>query len=126
MSTKKNENTLFQSFKYAFNGISSLFKERNFKIHSIIALLVIIAGFFFRITIAEWILLLLTISSVFVAEALNTCIEKVCDFITPNYHKRIGIIKDIAAGAVLIAVIISVIIGILVFRPYIWAYFNFT
>lgn len=76
-----------------------------------------IAGFIFQISTTEWILQLLAIGLVMTAEALNTAIEKLTDYIQPEYDKKIGFIKDIAAGAPAIAAIIAVIIGVLIYLP---------
>ncbi len=113
------------SFKYAFNGIIFLIKsQHNAWIHLSAATIVIIAGFCFSISIQEWILLTLTIGMVFTAEAFNTTIETIMDKVSPEYDKTTGRIKDIAAGAVLIAAIAALIIGALIFVPKIFEQFN--
>jgi diacylglycerol kinase (ATP) len=65
----------------------------------------------------EWMFQFLAIGMVLVAESLNTAIEKLCDFVHPDFHKRIGFIKDISAGAATFAALIAVIIGILIYFP---------
>ena len=82
-----------------------------------IAVAVTIAGFAFSLNTTEWILQLLAIGMVMTAEALNTAIEKLTDYIQPEHDKKIGFIKDIAAGAPAISAIIAVIIGLLIYLP---------
>jgi len=111
-----------RSFGYAGKGIRVVFSsEPNMKIHIAIAILVVIAGFFFSITTIEWILCLFCIGLVFGMEMMNTAIENVVDLASPKLHPLAGNAKDIAAGAVLICAIISVIIGLLIFAPKVWS-----
>ncbi|MCB0402452.1 MAG: diacylglycerol kinase family protein, partial [Flavobacteriales bacterium] len=81
------------------------------------ALLVVLAGWLFRVSDTEWMILLLCIATVIAAELFNTAIENLCDMVEPNYNKKIGFIKDAAAGAVLIVTIAAVIIGLIIFIP---------
>ncbi len=107
------------SFKYAFQGITLMFKEEpNSIIHAIAMLLVVIAGFYFGITKLEWIAVIFAIGLVFSMELLNSSIENIADFISPEYHNTIKKVKDLAAGAVLVSAIAAAIIGLLVFIPY--------
>jgi diacylglycerol kinase (ATP) len=107
-----------KSFGYAGRGIRVVFgTEPNMKIHIVIAILVIISGFIFHINITEWIACLLCIGLVFGMEMMNTAVENVVDLASPKLHPLAGKAKDIAAGAVLICAIISVIIGLLIFIP---------
>ena len=113
------------SFKYAFNGIVYLIKsQHNAWIHLSAATIVVIAGFYFSISLPEWILLSLTIGMVFTAEAFNTAIETIMDKVSPEYDKTTGRIKDIAAGAVLIAALAALIVGGLIFAPKVMEQFN--
>jgi len=106
------------SFKCAFRGIFYALKnETHLKIHSIIALLVCVLGFILKISAGEWLACLLCFAMVFSVEILNTAIEKIVDFISPEQNEHAGRIKDISAGAVFICAIISVIIGIIIFLP---------
>ncbi len=106
------------SFQYAGRGIRTVFgTETNMKIHICIAIVVLIAGFTFKISATEWIACLLCIGLVVGMEMVNTAIENIVDMVSPNYHPLAGKAKDIAAGAVLICAIISVVIGLLVFGP---------
>ena len=110
-----------RSFGYAGRGIRVVFgTEPNMKIHIVIALLVIICGFIFSISMTEWMICLLCIGLVFGMEMMNTAIENVVDLASPNLHPLAGKAKDIAAGAVLICAIVSVIVGLLIFLPKGW------
>lgn len=107
-----------KSFGYAGHGIRLVFgSEPNMKIHLIIATLVVICGFIFKISLTEWMLCLLCIGVVFSAEMMNTAIENVVDLASPEHHELAGKAKDIAAGAVLICAVTSAIIGLLIFIP---------
>ena len=109
------------SFGYAFRGIREVFgSEANMKIHLVITFLVIISGIAFSISLIEWMFCLLCIGLVVGAEMINTAIENVVDLASPDQHPLAGKAKDIAAGAVLICAIISVIIGLLIFVPKGW------
>lgn len=104
------------SFKYAFNGLWLLIREEhNSRIHLCLALLTIIAGFWFKITSIEWMILLLTIAMVFAAEFFNSAIEALADKISPEKDPLIKKAKDLAAGGVLFCAIISIIVGVLIF-----------
>ena len=105
-----------RSFKYAFNGFWLLIRdEHNARIHLLVTILVIIAGLWFKISPAEWLILLLTIGAVFVAEFFNSAIEALADKVSEEKHPYIKKAKDTAAGGVLLAAIISVIIGLIIF-----------
>lgn len=106
------------SIKYAVKGLYILIStEDSIKAQLSFAFIAIILGVYFNISATEWMIQLLTIGLVLVAEALNTAIEKVADFIHPDYHKKIGSIKDIAAGAPAFAAIISLIIATIIYLP---------
>lgn len=107
-----------KSFSYAMNGVRHVFSlEHNMHIHSVCAVLVIISGFYFQITPTEWIAISLAIGGVFAAEMFNTAIEKLVDLLHPERNPQAGLIKDIAAGAVLVMAIVSVVIGLIIFIP---------
>lgn len=113
-----------QSFGYAGRGIKIVFgSEANMKIHIVIATVVVICGFALRINVTEWCLCLLCIGLVVGAEMMNTAIENVVNLASPTFHPLAGKAKDIAAGAVLICAIISVIVGLLIFVPKIFNLF---
>ena len=120
----KNKLTIksrIQSFTYAIKGIICVFKnERNIWLQSICACIAIAAGFIFKISNIEWVIIILCIGIVFACETINTAIEAIVDFISPEYHKKAGLIKDLAAGAVLITAIMSAVIALIIFVPKIW------
>lgn len=108
--------SFFKGFLYAFSGIIHCIKnERNMRFHTVAALYVLIFARFFHFSREEYILLLLTISSVMVLEAVNTAIEELCDKVSPEKDEYIRHAKDTAAGAVLIAACFAVVIGVLLF-----------
>ena len=82
-----------------------------------LGIVVTIAGFYFHITTTEWLFQTLAIGLVMSIEGLNTAVEKIADFIHPNYHERIGFIKDIAAGAVFFAAMTAIAIGLIIYLP---------
>jgi len=107
---------IIESFNYAINGIIYGIKtQRNLKIHCFAALGVLFLSLFYDFTKIELLLLILTITIVFVAEMINTAIEKVVDLVSENYHPLAKIAKDVAAGAVLIAAVNAVIVGYILF-----------
>ncbi|MBO3700513.1 diacylglycerol kinase family protein [Roseivirga sp. E12] len=107
------------SFKYALRGIrSTLWTEHNFRIHLFAALTALALGFYFEVSSNDWLWIVIAIALVFVTEMINTAIERLVDLIEPNQNPLAGKIKDIAAGAVLIAAIASATIGLIVFWPH--------
>ncbi|AZJ31185.1 MULTISPECIES: diacylglycerol kinase family protein [Tenacibaculum] len=107
-----------RSIKFAVKGMWLLITtEDSIKAQLTFALIAVFLGFYFNISATEWIVQVLAIGVVLVAEALNTAIEKVADFIHPNYHKKIGFIKDIAAGAPAFAALVSLIIAGVIYLP---------
>ena len=110
----------FKSFKYAFSGtIKAFLTGRNFRIMLVCFVLVVAFGFLFNVSAMEWIVLIICSGMVLSLELLNTAIEKTIDLIVSDYNKTAGNVKDIAAGAVLIASIFSAIIALIIFIPYI-------
>lgn len=111
----KNKN-LIDSFNNAINGILHTIKnERNMKIHTISAILVLILSLVYNLTKAEFLIVLLTVSFVIVCELFNTAIEVLVDLVTENYHDKAKIVKDAAAGAVLVASMLSIFVGYFIF-----------
>jgi diacylglycerol kinase len=105
-----------QGFIHAFRGIGiTLATERNFQVHFIALLTVIVAGFYFDVTSSEWMILILTSTLVMTLEAINTAIEKLCNEVTLERKESIRNIKDVAAGAVLLSSIVAITIAIIVF-----------
>lgn len=114
-----------RSLLFAFTGIKNcLLTEKNFRIQFFIGVIVVVAGFYFQINNTEWIEILLCISLVLSLEMINSTIEGICDFISASHHESIKRIKDIAAGAVLISTIFSIIIGCIIFIPKVIAVFS--
>ncbi|CAH2462067.1 MULTISPECIES: diacylglycerol kinase family protein [Bacillus] len=110
---------LLDSFGYAIAGIYFCLRhERNMKIHSLAAVIVMCCGFYFHITTTEWIVLLIVIGIVMGLEMVNTAIEKTVDLATADIHPFAKIAKDVAAGAVLLFAIIAAVIGAIIFLPY--------
>ena len=117
---KKRKNPITDSFGYAFEGIrTGIRNERNMKIHCVAIILVTLAGTLFQITATQWCICLLLFALVASLELVNTAIEAVVDLVTEEKKPLAKIAKDTAAGAVLFAAIISVIIGCIIFLPYV-------
>lgn len=114
-----------ESFQYAFAGIWHTLKtQRNAQIHTGIALLIILVGIFFRLQPTEWAILTLTIGFVISTEMLNTVAEAAMDYATTDFDPQVKIVKDVAAGAVLIAAITAVVVGILILGPPAWQWLS--
>ncbi|MBR1936484.1 MAG: diacylglycerol kinase family protein [Bacilli bacterium] len=114
---------LAYSFKYAFQGIKQSYKgEQNLKIHTFIAILVIVFAFFLKISFFEWVIVLVLIGLVLMAEFFNTAIEYTVDLASPKIHPLAKAAKDTASAGVLVIAIISAIIGLLIFVPKIIEY----
>ncbi|HKC02314.1 MAG TPA: diacylglycerol kinase family protein [Sphingomicrobium sp.] len=109
-----------QSFRYAWAGLRHFAAyEHNGWIHAGATVAVIVASIYFRLTGDEWRWVILAIALVWLSEALNTAIERLADAITLEPNESIGYAKDVAAGAVLAAAIVSVVIGLTIFVPHI-------
>ncbi len=104
---------------YALKGALLLLKtEPSIQVQAGIAVIMTVVGFYFQISKTEWMLQIFAIGLVMSVEGVNTTIEAVADFIHPDFHDKIGFIKDVAAGAVFIAAITAVIIGLIIYIPY--------
>ncbi|KAF0825600.1 diacylglycerol kinase family protein [Cytobacillus firmus] len=115
---KVRRHNVLNSFVFAFSGIrTALWNERNLQIHLAVSLAVMFFGIYFGISRLEWMIILLAIGGMFSLELLNTAIERAVDLSTEDYHPLAKQAKDIAAGAVLVFAIISVIIGGVIFLP---------
>ncbi|PLR78123.1 diacylglycerol kinase [Bacillus sp. V3-13] len=109
---------VFRSFLYAFAGIRSAFiNETNVKIHLCIAVFVIGAGIFFSLSPLEWLVVLFAIGGMLSLELINTAIERAVDLVTEEEHPLAKEAKDIAAGAVLVYAVLSVVAGLIIFIP---------
>lgn len=107
-----------KSVRYALRGLWLLATTE----HSIMSQLIIsgimcFVGFYFNLSSTEWVFQILAIGMVLTAEGLNTAIEKLCDYLQPNFDKKIGFIKDLSAGAVTFAAIAAMIIGAIIYFP---------
>ncbi len=106
------------SFKHAFAGLRSLlFFEHNSRIHVIAAILAIALSIVFKISLIEWLIIIIVIGLVFVTELLNSSLENLADELTQDFNKRMKRIKDYGAAAVLISSIVALVVGVLVFGP---------
>lgn len=107
-----------KSLVYACQGAYKLVTtEHSVMVQFSLGVLVTIAGFYFEISATEWLFQILAIGLVLSIEGLNTAVEKIADFIHPQYHERIGFIKDIAAGAVFFAALAALAIGAVIYCP---------
>ena len=108
----------FKSIGFALKGAYKLITtEHSVMVQSSLVLIMIIAGFVLHISREEWIMQILTFGLVLSIEGLNTAVEKIADFIHPEFHDRIGFIKDIAAGAVMFAALAAIAVGMLIYIP---------
>ena len=107
-----------KSFTYAFNGLRVMFKnEHNAWIHCFATLCTVTTGIIFKLSALEWVAIIFAIVLVIAGETFNSAIEKLCDVVQPNRDERIGKIKDMSAGAVLLCAIAAVAVGLLIFVP---------
>jgi diacylglycerol kinase (ATP) len=118
----QKDNTFFtgrlKSVTFAFKGALKLIStEHSIMVQFSLAILLVFAGFYFNITATEWMFQTLAIGLVLGVESLNTAVEKTADFIHPNYHEKIGFIKDIAAGGVFFAAMTAIAIGMMIYVP---------
>ncbi len=112
-----------KSIGFAVKGAYKLVTtEHSVMVQFSIMIVMIFAGFYFEISREEWMLQVLTFGLVLAIEGLNTAVEKIADFIHPEFHERIGFIKDIAAGAVLFAAFSAIAVGALIYVPKIFNY----
>ena len=115
--------TLVSSFRYAFAGLSYLIRtQRNAQIHAVLGTLASILGLALGINRFEWLALVLAMALVLAAEGVNTAVEAVVDLASPSYHPVAKIAKDVAAGTVLLTAVTSIVVGAIIFLPYLWAF----
>ena len=115
----------YNSLKFAIKGINSAVRsEPHMRLHILSAIGVVVAGFLFNVTKAEWCLLAGSIGLVITAEVFNTSIETLTNLVSPEHNPLAGKTKDLAAAAVLIASITAAIIGLIIFIPYVLALVN--
>jgi len=103
--------------RYALRGVGFMLGERNCQVLALATIAVVAAGAYFHLSALEWCAVVLAITPVWVAEGLNTALERLTDLASPGFHPLAGKAKDVAAGAVLITVIGAVSIGVIIFGP---------
>lgn len=109
---------LLKSFTYAFRGMGyALRTQRNMRLHVIATLGVATAGLFFHISATEWMAVTLCCAMVISFELINTSIETIVDWVSPEWHEKAGRMKDLSAAAVLLAALASVLVGGFIFIP---------
>ena len=107
-----------KSMVYSIKGAYLLVtSEHSIMVQFFIGVAVTIAGFYFEISSTEWMLQTLAIGLVLAIEGANTAIEKIADFIHPDYHEKIGFIKDVASGAVFYAALAALAVGLIIYYP---------
>ena len=118
--TFRTATTFAQSKRHAIKGLKLIISnERNFRIQIIIAVIVVILSILLKISHTHWIAVSFLIALVLISEAFNSVIEAVCDTVSKDYRVNIKYAKDVSAGAVLVSAILSVILGLIIFMPYI-------
>ncbi|HVW13488.1 MAG TPA: diacylglycerol kinase family protein [Mucilaginibacter sp.] len=111
-------NKFIRGFGYAFKGVSYAVKTQlNFRVHLVCAFIVISLGYVLHISAAEWLWVIIAIGLVLAAEAFNTALELLVDFVSPEYDKKAGHIKDMCAAAVLLTAVTALVIGLVIFLP---------
>lgn len=118
MNPKQEYKKLINSFKYAIEGFLSSFKtERNMKIHILAMAIVVVLGFYLKLNLIEWCIIVFAIILVISAELFNTAIETIVDMVSPEKNPKAKLAKDISAAAVLVLAIGAMIIGAIIFIP---------
>ena len=118
---------MFKSIGVAFDGIIDLIKsENNAKVHLVSTIVVIIVGFKLQFLAIEWLWISLAIAGVWVAELINTSIEKLTDLISPEINPIAKKVKDYAAGAVLVMAIWAIFVFCLISFPHLWMWLAFS
>ncbi len=107
----------FHSFVYAYRGLKLLLNEHNTWIYLLAVFCVVVVGLLVSLTLVEWAVVIILLGNVWIAEALNTAVERLCDHVTPQQHPEIAHIKDVAAAAPLIAAMVAVVAGLCIFMP---------
>ncbi|NLE45009.1 MAG: diacylglycerol kinase family protein [Chloroflexi bacterium] len=110
---------LLDSFRFAFAGLWYVLRtQRNVRVHLAITAGVIAVGVWLGLSLTQWAVLALTVGFVLVSEVLNTVAETLVDLVSPGYHPLAKVVKDVTAGAVLLAAVVSVVVGLLILgRP---------
>lgn len=109
---------LIRSFGFAFKGLGYAAKTQpNFRFHLVAGTVAVILGCFFQLSTAEWLWLMASIAIVLITELLNTSLETLTDLVSPTYNEKAGHVKDVAAGAVVVAALFALVTGIIIFLP---------
>ena len=109
---------LIQSFGYAFKGVAyAAVTQLNFRIHMFATVLAVLFGFYLHIAANEWLWIGVCITLVLVTEIFNTMIETLTDIISPGYNEKAGRVKDMSAGAVVIAALFALITAVIIYVP---------
>lgn len=117
--------TFFSSVFYALEGVKYFFsRNRNAKFQVVMGITAIVLGITVSLSSFQWLLVLFCIGLVISLEMINSAIEKYCDLVTTDFHPRIKMIKDVAAGAVLVASLMSLVIGLIIFIPALVEFLN--
>jgi len=107
-----------KSISYSVKGAVTLItREHSIMVQLGLGILVTVSGFYFDISATEWMMQTFAVGLIMAIEGANTAIEKICDFIQPNFDERIGFIKDVASGAVFFAAVAAIIIGAIIYYP---------
>jgi diacylglycerol kinase len=113
--------TFLRGFVYAWHGfVYALRTQRNARVHAAIATVAVALGIGLRISPIEFALIFVAIASVFISEMINTVVEACVDLVTTEFHPLARVAKDVAAGAVLLNALLSIVIGLFVFVPHLW------
>ena len=113
-----------KSVEYSVIGAWKLVtSEHSIMVQFGLGVVVTIAGFYFNISATEWMLQIFAVGLVLAIEGANTAVEKICDFIHPDFHSKIGFIKDIASGAVFFAALAAIAVGTIIYYPKVAALF---
>ena len=111
----------YKSLLYSIKGLFWMLKsERNFQLEVLALLINLFLIVYFKLNFTDAALIFVVCFLVLVTEIINTAIEKICDFLEPNFNEKIGLIKDLAAGSVITATLLSIIVGILVYTKYLF------
>ncbi|GAB3933531.1 diacylglycerol kinase family protein [Mucilaginibacter myungsuensis] len=109
---------LIRGFGYAFKGIGyAMATQLNFRVHLVASLTAAVLGYALHVSTNEWIWIIFCMALVMSAELMNTAIEVLVDLVSPEYNKKAGHVKDVAAGAVLVTAIFALITGSIIFLP---------
>lgn len=112
--------TFFRSLRHALHGLGHAFQtENNFRIHVTVSILVVVVSFLLHISHGDFLVVILTITSMLVLELVNTIVERFADLLEPRIHPYVHVIKDLMAATVVVAAASAVIIGFMIFLPYV-------